>query len=121
MTPPKLHLSADASLRALHKALLARGYDVTRTPADWIELDASDKEQLLAATAQGRCLFTFSVRGLTVLARRYPQHGGIVAAVQASWSLTELFEALDRLMLETQAGELTGQVRWLNDWRVPKR
>ena len=121
MAPPRLHLDADTSIRALHKALLARGHDVTRTPTEWIALDASDEEQLLASTAQGRCLFTFNVRDLTVLARRYPHHGGIVAAVQASWSLTELFEALDRLMLETQAGELTGQVRWLNDWRVPKK
>ncbi len=118
MAPPKLHLDADTSIRALHKALLARGHDVTRTPADWIALDAGDEEQLLASTAQGRCLFTFNVRDLTVPARRYPQHGGVVLAAQASWSLSDLIAALDRLLSETEAGGWTGQVRWLNDWRV---
>ena len=129
MAPPKLHLDADTSIRALHKALLARGHDVTRTPTDWIAIDArppgtcgtGDEEQLLASTAQGRCLFTFNVRDLTVLARRYPHHGGVVLAAQASWSLPDLIAALDRLLSETQADEWTGQVRWLNDWRVPKR
>ena len=121
MAPPKLHLDADTSIRALHKALLARGHDVTRTPADWIAADASDEEQLLASTAQGRCLFTFNVRDLTVPARRYPHHGGIVLAAQASWKLPGLIAALDRLLSETQADGWTGQVRWLNDWRVPKR
>jgi hypothetical protein len=127
MAPPRLHLDADTSIRALHKALLARGHDVTRTPTDWIALDASDEEQLLASTAQGRCLFTFNVRDLTVLARRYPHHGGIVLAAQArpaeaaGWRLPDLIAALDRLLSETQAGEWTGQVRWLNDWRVSRR
>jgi len=121
MAPPKLHLDADASIRALHKALLARGRDVTRTPAEWIALHATGEEQLLASTAQGRCLFTFNVRDLTVLARRYPHHGGIVLAAQASWSLPDLIAALDRLLSETQAGDWTGQVRWLNDWRAARR
>jgi hypothetical protein len=121
MAPPKLHLDADASIRALHKALLARGHDVTHMPADWIALDASDEEQLLASTAQGRCLFTFNVRDLAVLARRYPHHGGIVLAAQASWSLPDLIAALDRLLSETRAGEWIGQVRWLNDWRISKK
>ena len=121
MTAPKLHLDADASIRALHKALLARGHDVTRTPTDWITADASDEEQLQAATAQGRCLFTFNARDLIVLARRYHHHGGIVLAAQASWRLPELIAALDRLLAETQAEGWTGQVRWLNDWRVLKR
>ena len=64
MPNPKLHLDADASIRALHKALLDRGFDVTRTPMDWMPLDASDEAQLLGATAQGRCIFTFNIRDL---------------------------------------------------------
>jgi hypothetical protein len=72
MPESKLHLDADASIKALHVALLARGHDVTRTPADWIALDASDEEQILRATAQGRCLFTFNIRDFAVLARRFP-------------------------------------------------
>ena len=72
---------------------------------------------LLAATAQGRCVFTLNIRDSAVLARDHPRHGGIFLAAQASWTLSELFLALDRLLLETEAEEWTGQVRWLNDWR----
>jgi len=53
MSKPRLHLDADASMRALHGALVARGHDVTRTPNEWIARDAGDDQQLLASTAQG--------------------------------------------------------------------
>jgi hypothetical protein len=114
---PRLHLDADTSIKALFSALVERGHDVTRTPNDWITPDASDEAQLLAATAQGRCIFTFNVRDFVVLAHSYPRHGGIVLAAQASWTLSELIMALDRLLSETEAEEWIGQVRWLNDWR----
>ena len=112
MAKPKLHLDADASLRALHRALLARGHDVTRTP-----LDASDEYQLLGATAHGRCVFTFNIRDFTTLSQRYTQHAGIILAAQQTMSLAELIDSLDRLLSTTGAAELAGQVRWLADWR----
>lgn len=59
MPEPRLHLDADASKKTLYKALLRLGHDVTRTPTDWMPLDASDEAQLLGVTAQGRCLFTY--------------------------------------------------------------
>jgi hypothetical protein len=71
----------------------------------------------LTATAQGRCIFTFNVRDFEVLARSYPQHGGIIPAAQASWTLSELVKALHWLLSETEAEDWIGQVRWLNDWR----
>ena len=117
MPKPRLHLDADASIKALQAALVARDHDVTRTPNEWIALDASDETQLLQATAQGRCIFTFNVRDFVILARRYPQHGGIILAAQASWTLSDLIAALDRLLSETEAEDWLGQVRWLNDWR----
>ena len=57
MSRPQLHLDADASIKALHLALVTRGHDVTRTPTDWMPLAASDEAQLLGAKAQGRCYF----------------------------------------------------------------
>jgi hypothetical protein len=105
------------SIKALLSVVVEGGHDVTRTPNDWIAPDASDEAQLLAVTAQGRCIFTFNVRDFAVLARSYPRHGSIVLAVQASWTLSELIIALDRLLCETKAEQWTGQVRWLNDWR----
>lgn len=117
MSRTRLHLDADTSTQALLSALVARGHDVTRTPNDWIPPDASDEAQLLAATTQGRCVFTFNVRDFVALARTYPWHGGIILAAQASWTLSELIVALDRLLSETEREEWIGQVRWLNDWR----
>jgi hypothetical protein len=118
MPEPRLHLDADTSIRSLHAALLQRGHDVTRTPTDWMPLDASDVAQLLGATAQGRCIFTFNVRDFVALARRYTQHGGIILANQRQWTLTSLIASLDRMLAETEAADWSGQTRWLNDWRT---
>jgi hypothetical protein len=114
---PRLHLDADASIKALHAALVGCGHDVTRTPTAWLARDASDEAPLLQATAHGRCIFTFNIRDFVALAQRYPRHGGIILAAQASWTLSDLITALDRLLSETEAEAWIGQVRWLNDWR----
>ncbi|HMB24553.1 MAG: DUF5615 family PIN-like protein [Chloroflexota bacterium] len=112
-----LHLDADTSSKALYNALLERGHDVTRTPTDQIPLDASDEEQLLGATAQGRAIFTYNIRDFIVLGKRYPNHAGIILARQQSMNLNELIHALDRVLRETDANEWIGKTRWLNDWR----
>jgi hypothetical protein len=120
MPEPQLHLDADTSIRPLHRALMERGHDVTRTPNDWIAQDASDEAQLLAATAQGRVIFTFNVRDFSGLALRHPRHGGILLAAQRPWTLTALIAALDRVLCLTDAAEWSGQVRWLARWRTPE-
>jgi hypothetical protein len=112
-----LHLDADTSSKALYNALLERGHDVTRTPTEGMPFDASDEQQLLGATAQGRAIFTYNIRDFIVLGKRYPQHAGIVLARQQSLSMNELIHALDRVLRETNADEWVGQTRWLNDWR----
>lgn len=119
MPEPRLHLDADASSKRLHAALLERGHDGTRTPNEWMPLEADDAQQLLGATAHGRCIFTFNVRDFIALAKRYPRHGGIVLAAQSSWTLSGLITALDRLLSETEADAWVGQVHWLNEWREP--
>jgi hypothetical protein len=117
MARPCLHLDADTSRKALYRALLARGHDVSRTPNDWMPRDASEEEQLLGATAQGYSLFTFNVRDFLALAQAYPQHAGIILAFQGSWSVADLIAALDRLLSSTAADDWRGSVRWLNEWR----
>jgi hypothetical protein len=117
MTKPRLHLDADASIKALHRALRERGYDATRTPTEWMPLDADDRTQLLGATAQGRILFTFNVRDFQALVKKYPEHHGLLLAAQNRWMFRELIDALDRILNETEAEEWIGQVCWLNDWR----
>lgn len=117
MGKSKLHLDADVSYVALLKALVEKGHDVTRTPCDWMPFDASDRTQLLEATARGRCILTFNVADFVILAREYPEHGGIILAHQVEWRLSSLVAALDCMLSETIAASWPGQVRWLNDWR----
>lgn len=117
MAKTKLHLDADIAYRALQKALAQRGHDVTRTPNDWIPFTASDETQLLRATARGRCIVTFNITDFTLLSQMYPNHVGIILATQNKWTLSPLIFALDKLLSETQAEDLKGQIRWLNDWR----
>jgi hypothetical protein len=117
MPEVRLHLDADASRKSLHLALLERGHDVTRTPSDWISHDADDETQLLAATAQGRCLFTFNIRDFTLLASAHPRHRGILLATQQSWHFSGLLSALDRFLREADADKIAGQILWLNAWR----
>lgn len=105
------------SYRVLQRVLIERGHDVTRTPADWIPLDATDEEQLLLATAHGRCILTFNIGDFMRLAEKYPAHGGIVLAQQKAWKLAALIAALDVMLIKTSAEEWVGQVRWLNEWR----
>jgi hypothetical protein len=112
-----LHLDADASSKALFNALLERGHDVTRTPAEWMPFDASDEQQLLGATAQGRAIFTYNIRDFIVLGKRYPHHAGIILARQKSMSLKEMIDALDCVLRETDADDWIGQMRWLKDWK----
>jgi Domain of unknown function (DUF5615) len=111
-----LHLDADTSIKALHTALVARGHDVTRTPNEWMPEDASDEMQLLKATDNGRCIFTFNIKDFLSLVIQYPQHRGIILAAQNSWNLSDLIQALDPLLSETQAEDWIGQIRWLNQW-----
>ena len=103
MAEVRLHLDADFSIRALHSVLVTRGYDVTRTPNDWMPEDASDEMQLLKASAQGRCIVTFNIRDFSALASRYPQHQGIILAAQSSWTLSDLIVALERMLVETRS------------------
>lgn len=113
----KLHLDADTSIKALHTALTERGHDVTRTPSKWMSEDASDEAQLLGASKQERCIFTFNIKDFTALTAQIPEHGGILLAAQRSWSLSALIYALDRILSEVQSEDLQNQVRWLNQWR----
>lgn len=117
MPKTRLHLDADTSYRTLQRALKERGHDVSRTPCEWMPLDASDEQQLLGATAQGRCIFTFNIGDFMRLARKYTEHGGIVLANQKDWTLADLMAALDAMLTDASAADWPGQVRWLNQWR----
>jgi hypothetical protein len=118
MSELRLHLDADTSIRSLQRALSDRGHDVTRTPNAWMPFDATDEVQLLGATAQGRAIFTFNIRDFVALFKRYPHHGGIILIAQRNMGLTAMIGSLDRLLLESDASDWPGQIRWLSDWRA---
>ena len=113
---PQLHLDADCSRKALLNALLENGHDVTRTPSSWMPLNATDEEQLLGATKQGRIIFTFNIGDFMHLAAQHPDHAGIILAQQRDWPISAQIKALNRLLIETTASSWRSQVRWLNDW-----
>lgn len=117
MAKTRLHLDADASIKAVYNALRDRGCDITRTPNDWITFDADDKTQLLSATAQGRAILTFNIRDFQALARQYPNHHGIILAAQSRWTIRELIEAIHQVCTQTEDDEWLGAVRWLNDFQ----
>ncbi len=117
MPNPRLHLDADTSQKSVEKGLLKLGHDVTRTPNEWMALDATDSVQLLEATARNRVIFTFNIGDFVPLAAQYPDHAGIVLAQQRDWPIGRQIRALDRMLTETTAVSWRGQVRWLNEWR----
>jgi hypothetical protein len=116
MAKPRLHLDADASRKDLHNVLVAKGHDVTRTPAPGLALDASDEFQLMWASAHGRVLFII-IGDFMQLVRRIPDDQGILLTSQQSHSLKKLITLLDRVISETSAENLVGQIHWLSDWR----
>ena len=117
MGRPRLHLDADASRKDLYTALISKGHDVTRTPVAGLPSDASDEFQLLWASAHDRVLFTFNIGDFLQIARRLPEHRGILLASQQSYSLRELIVLLDRVLTQTEAENWVGRVRWLTDWK----
>lgn len=117
MGKPRLHLDADASRKDLNSALVSMGHDVTRTPAPGLALDASDEIQLLWASAHDRILFTFNIGNFRQLARRIPEHRGILLASQKSFTLKELINLFDHVLTDTDVDDWVGQVRWLSAWR----
>ena len=110
MPAVRLHLDADASLKALHEGLRRRGHDVTRTPCEWMPADATDEEQLLRSTAQGRAIFTFNIRDFVALAEYYPAHAGVILAAQRRWTVTSLVSGLDQFLSDCAADDVAGRV-----------
>ena len=114
MTKPKLHLDEDASNPGLYNALITKGHDVTHTPNEWIQKEASDEEQLQKATEQGRSIFSFNAKDYIRIAKKTPKLKGIVVSAQKP--LSKLLKALEQFFKESTAEELENQVRWLSDW-----
>jgi hypothetical protein len=106
----------DASRKDLYKALLEKGYDVTRTPNKELPEDASDEFQLLWATSHQRVLFSFNIKDFINLSKKHPFHHGILLANQSKTSIGQLIQVLSKILSETTDEDWFGQVRWIQDW-----
>lgn len=113
MSKIRLHLDEDISIKQLYKQLISSGHDVTRTPSELINRNATDEEQLLYAINQKRCIVTHNIRDFILLSQKYSKHYGIIFAVQKKWSLPQLIKALNLLLSNTQAEQLKGKIHWL--------
>jgi hypothetical protein len=113
MSEPKLHLDMDTSRKGLYRSLLEKGHDVTHTPNEDVPQNASDEYQLLWATSHQRILFTFNVRDFSDLAKKHPNHAGIILANQKSTRISELIASLDHILKTTQSEDWSGVVCWI--------
>lgn len=112
----KLHLDMDTSRKDLYKALLDKGYDVTRTPNKDLAEDASDEIQLLWATSHQRIIFTFNIKDYINLSKKHPFHAGILLANQSTTNISQLIQVLSEVLADTNNEIWTGQVRWIQEW-----
>lgn len=114
MSKPKLHLDEDASSDDIYKNLISNGHDVTRTPNKWVQKRTSDESQLQKASENGRSIFSFNAKHFLQIAKKTPQHKGILISKQKPFSI--ILKALIRFFKESSAEEMENQARWLSDW-----
>jgi hypothetical protein len=119
MSQVRLYLDEDSMRRSLVFALRARNVDVlTAAEADMI--NRGDDEQLAAASAFGRVLFTHNTADYCVLHQdwisRNRTHAGIVVAPQHRYSVGEEMRRLMRLISHRTAEEMLGRLEFISGW-----
>jgi hypothetical protein len=115
----RLYLDEDATLRALVRALLARGLDVTNA-VDAGRTGLTDEEQLAYATAEGRVLYSFNIgdyhrlHGEWAAAGRV--HSGIILVAQQRYSIGDQMRRLLRIHHQLSTEDLRGRLEFLARW-----
>jgi len=116
-----LYFDEDSVNRALIRALLARGMDVTNA-IDAGHAGLADQEQLDHATAVGRVLFTYNVGDFFALHTQFRQdgrsHAGLILAVQQRYSVGEQMRRILRLNRERSSDAMRGKVEFLTAWSI---
>ena len=108
----KIELFLDEDVHSgLAHALRKRGYDAIHTQ----ELDRkgmSDSDQLLFASQQERCLFTFNVKDFVILHNEFmetqQEHFGIILSKQLPFreTMSRLLQLIQRFSKETMNNRL---------------
>ena len=114
-----LYFDEDSVNRALIRALLARGMDVTNA-IDSGHAGLADRKQLEHATADGRVLFTYNVGDFFALHTQFRQdgrsHAGLILAVQQRHPVGEQMRRILRMNRERSSDDMRDQVEFLNAW-----
>ena len=105
--------------RALVFGLRARNINVlTASEADMINRE--DEEQLMAASASGRALFSYNTADYCVLHQRWMSlertHAGTIVAPQQHFSVGEELRRLMRLIGGRAAEQMRNRLEFLSSW-----
>ncbi len=119
--PFALYFDEDSVNRALIRALVARGMDVTNA-IDAGRAGSPDGVQLEHAAADGRVLFTYNVGDFFALHTRFRQdgrsHAGLILAVQRRYSVGEQMRRILRMNRERSSDDMRDRVEFLRSWRL---
>lgn len=115
----RLYFDEDSVNRALIRALLARGMDVTNA-IDSGHAGLADRKQLEHATADGRVLFTYNVGDFFALHTQCRNdgrsHAGLILAVQQRHPVGQQMRRILRMNRERSSDDMRDQVEFLNAW-----
>jgi hypothetical protein len=116
-----LYFDEDSVNRALIRALVARGMDVTNA-IDAGHARSPDRVQLEHAAADGRVLFTYNVGDFFALHTQFRQdgrsHAGLILAVQQSYTVGEQMRRILRMNRERSSDDMRNRVEFLGSWSV---
>jgi hypothetical protein len=114
-----VYFDEDSVNRALIRALLARGMDVTNA-VDAGHAGSPDRVRLEHATTDGRVLFTYNVGDFFALHTQFRQEGrsraGLILAVQQRYTVGEQLRRILRMNRARSADDMRDRVEFLGSW-----
>ena len=117
----RLYFDEDSVNRALIRALVARGMDVTNA-IDAGHAGSPDRVQLEHATADGRVLFTYNVGDFFAQHTQFRQdgrsHAGLILAVQQRYTVGEQMRRILRINRERSSDDMTDRLEFLSSWSI---
>ena len=115
MSQIRLYVDEDAAAFALVEALRHRGVDVV-TVLDAGMASATDEQQLVIATSQGRAIYSHNVGDFCRLHREFlvqsRQHAGIILISRQRISIGEKLRRLLRLIATITAEDMSGRLEF---------
>jgi len=115
----RLSIDEDSMDRKLVRALRARKVDLV-TPLEAGLIESTDEEQLGAATAQGRVLYSANAADFHRLHWTWlasgREHAGLILCPQQRYSVGEQMRRLLRLMAARSAEEMRNRLEFLANW-----